>query len=127
MNGVAQDAGRDVEFAGGAIRASVSRSFSTGTGVLWVGEGFEVFVFGGGHAEGGFAHLGGEDGEVALLLDSALFPFIGEFVADGDAADALFDPLVGVAFLPVNLPHPLGGEFGVFDFFEAFVSDLREP
>ena len=23
--------------------------------------------------------------------------------------------------------HPFGGEFGVFDFFEAFVSDLREP
>lgn len=27
----------------------------------------------------------------------------------------------------VNLPHPSGGEFGVFDFFEAFVADPCQP
>lgn len=50
-----------------------------------------------------------------------------EFIADGDAAQAFFDPLFRVAFLLIDRPHALGGEFGVFDFFEAFVADFGEP
>ena len=58
---------------------------------------------------------------------SALFPFVGQFITHRDAAQTLLDPFLGVAFLLVNLAHPSGGEFGVFDFFEAFVADPGEP
>ena len=95
--------------------------------ILGVGESFEVFVFGGRHAEGGFADLSGKDGEFFLLFDAALFPFAGEFVADGDAAQSLFNPRFGIAFLLVNSPHPFGSEFWVFDLLESLVADLREP
>jgi hypothetical protein len=60
-------------------------------------------------------------------LTPRFFPLVGKFVTDGDAAKAFFDPFLGVAFLLVNLAHPAGGEFGVFDFLQAFVSDLGEP
>ena len=62
-----------------------------------------------------------------LLLHAALFPLIGEFIPDGDAAQAFFDPVFGVALLLVDLPHPFGGEFGVFDLPQALVADFGEP
>ena len=94
---------------------------------LWVGEGFEFFVLGGRHAEGGLADFRSEDGEFPALLDPAIFPLVGEFVADGDAAQALFDPFFGVAFLLVDGPHSFCGELGVFNFLEALVADFGEP
>ncbi len=95
--------------------------------LAWIGERFEGFVFGGCHAEGGLADLGGENGKFARFFDAAFFPLVSKFVTDGDAAKAFFDPFLGVAFLLVNLAHPAGCEFGVFDFLKAFISDLGEP
>jgi hypothetical protein len=43
-----------------------------------IGEGFEGFVFGGCHAEGGLADLGGENGKFAGFFDAAFFPLVGK-------------------------------------------------
>ena len=94
---------------------------------LGVGEGFEGLVFGWGHADGGFADLGGEDGEFFLFFHATFLPFVGQLIADGDAAQALLDPFLRVAFLLVDLPHSLGGKFGVFDFLQTLVADLGQP
>ena len=84
-------------------------------------------VFGRRHAEGGFADLGSQDGEFFLFFHAAFLPFVGQLIPHGDAAQALFNPVFRVAFLLVNLPHPLGREFGVFDFLQTLVADLGEP
>lgn len=83
--------------------------------------------FGWGHSEGGFADFRREDCEFLALFDSPLFPLIGEFVPDGDAWQAFFDPFFRVTLLLVDLTHALGGEFRVFDLFEPLVADLGEP
>ena len=91
---------------------------------------FQAFVggvFGGGKTEGGFGNLGGEDGVFEFLADAALLPLVGQLVADGDAAHALFDPRFGVTLGEVESAGALGGEFGVFDFLHAFVADFGEP
>ena len=67
------------------------------------------------------------DGELALLLHASRLPLVGQFVADGDAAKAFFDPILGIAHLLVELSHPFGGEFGILDFLKTFVADLGEP
>jgi dihydrofolate reductase len=94
---------------------------------LGVGECLELFILGGSHAEGGFADFRSEDGEFPALFHPALAPLVGEFIADGDAAQAFFDPFLRVAFLLVDRPHALGGEFRVLDFLKAFEADFGEP
>jgi len=44
-----------------------------------------------------------------LLLNTVFLPFLGQFLADGDAAHALFDPVVGVALGFVKFPTALCG------------------
>lgn len=60
-------------------------------------------------------------------LNSAFLPSAGQFVTDGNATDALFDPIVGVAFVLIEFPHPLLGKLWILDFLDALVSDLRQP
>ena len=48
----------------------------------------EPGIFARRQPKGGLADLGGEDGELALLLHAAFLPFIGEFVPDGDGTQA---------------------------------------
>ena len=52
---------------------------------------------------------------------------VGEFVADGDGAHPLLDPVVGIAFGLVKGASAFGGEFRVFNFLDAFVTDFGEP
>ncbi len=84
-------------------------------------------VFGRGEAEGGLGDFGGEDGVFELLLHAAFLPLAGQLVANGDAAHALLDPGLGVAFGEVEGPGAFAGELGVFDFLHALKTDLGEP
>lgn len=52
---------------------------------------------------------------------------VSEQAAANDAAEAFFEPFLGVAFLLVDGPGALGGELGFFDFLKAFVADIGEP
>src|ERR1035437_3759730 len=61
-------------------------------------EPLELGVLAGCEAEGGFGDFRGEYGVFALFPDAAFFPFVGEFVADGDGAHSFLDPILGVAF-----------------------------
>lgn len=86
---------------------------------------FVARIFGGGETEGGLGNLGGENGVIALLLDAAFFPFVGELVADGDGSHTLFYPLVGIALGFVEGAGAFGGQLGIFDFLDAFVADFE--
>lgn len=66
--------------------------------VLGIGEGPEILIFRGRHAERGFADFGGENGKISLLLNAALFPFVRKFVANGDASHPFLDPRFGAPF-----------------------------
>lgn len=88
---------------------------------------FESFVFRGCQAKSGFANLGGGDGELFALFDTALFPFIGQFIASGNAAQALFNPIFGVAFLLVDGSHPFGNQLWILDLFQTLVTDAGKP
>lgn len=69
----------------------------------------------------------GKDGVFALLFDAALFPFVGEFIADGDGAHAFLDPVVGVTFGFVEGAGTFGSELGILDFLDALVADFGQP
>ena len=69
----------------------------------------------------------GEDRVFALFFDAALFPFVGEFIADGDGAHAFLDPVVGVTFGFVKGAGAFGGELGILDFLDALVADFGQP
>jgi hypothetical protein len=90
-------------------------------------EFFVARVFGGSEAEGGQGDVCSEDGVFALFFDPALFPFPGEFIADGDGAHALLDPVVGIAFGFVEGAGAFGGQLGILDLLDAFVTDFGQP
>ena len=88
---------------------------------------FELGVLRRRQAERGLGNLGGEDGVFALLPHAALLPFVGEFVADGDGTHPFLNPIVRIALGFVEGTGAFGGEFGVFNFLNAFVADAGEP
>jgi len=90
-------------------------------------QSLEALVLGGGEAEGCLGNLRCQDCKFSLLGDAAVLPFVGEFIAHGDAADAFLDPVVGVSFVLIDLAHALLGEFWIFDFLDALIADFREP
>jgi len=90
-------------------------------------QALELLVLRWGDTEGGFGDFGGKDGEIFLISNATFLPFVGQFVTDGNATDALFDLVVGVALLLIEGAHPLLGQFGVFDLLHTLVADLRQP
>ncbi len=90
-------------------------------------EALELGVLRRSQAERGLGNFGGEDGVFALFADAALFPFVGEFIADGDGAHPLFNPVIGIALGLVKRAGALGGELRVFDLLDALIADPGKP
>jgi hypothetical protein len=52
---------------------------------------------------------------------------IGPVLTHRNAAQALVDPLLGVALFLVEVLHPAHGQLGVLDFVETFLTHLGQP
>lgn len=69
----------------------------------------------------------GQNGEFLAIGDPALLPLIGQVLTHRNAAQALADPLLGVALFLVKLLHPAHGQLGVFNLVQAFFAYLGQP
>lgn len=90
-------------------------------------ETLEFFIFFGSHPKRGPIDFVGKDGVLGSALYSAVVPFVGKGIADGDAPFAFGDPIFGISFRFVHRTHAADGELGVIDFLDPFVSDFGEP
>ena len=68
-------------------------------------ETFKVLVLPGGHTRPSAGKLVGQDGIFFALLNSAVFPLVGEFFASADGLKPLIDPFAGIT--PALVSGPL--------------------
>src|SRR3989344_3084168 len=85
---------------------------------------FQLLVFAWRYAKSGFGNFSRQNLIILMVFCSAIFPFVCQFLANGNPAHALLYPVLAVSFELIEHSCPFRRQFWILYLLHSFVAHL---